>query len=89
MCKELASLPRGLKVTAGLTCYGISCVSAVVASAKGYDSLFALDDCKEVVTCAKFAAVSIVSAYLGHQIYKHAYTYEAQLAQQKAKDQQK
>jgi hypothetical protein len=82
--KKLASLPHGVKIGAGAVCNQISGISTLL-------TLVFMNDKKHFtrahICCA--AATSVITGYLGHQIYKYTYTHEAQLAEQKAKDQKK
>lgn len=79
--KKLASLPQGVKIAAGIACNQISGASAFLTLVFMSDSKFSKTE-----VCGA-AAILLLTGYLGHQIYKHTYTHEARLAEQKAKAQ--
>jgi|GEM_PF-3064368 len=88
MSNKLTSLPRNLKLTAAIASYEISGgagIYVLVGIAMGVD----LKKIDNIIGVCGFSAISLLTGYLGHRIYKHTYTHEAQLAEQKAKAQQK
>lgn len=88
--KKLVSLPHNVKIGAGVACNvvsGMGSLFAIFGICKCIGNGLWSDNGNDLKLVTMFGPVCVITGYLGHQIYKHAYTHEAQLAQEKARTQ--